>query len=78
MMLNSSGREAGLTPTYSSAQPIAYQNIIVPSVTVTEGDMTLFHPHRAENHEVSMISSDLIIGINQGLGHSGLGRLVPL
>ena len=53
-----------------------YQNIIVPSGTVTEGDL------RYSTRTGRRISSlddlkDLIIGMKQGSGILGLGGLVP-
>ncbi|KLU39741.1 MAG: hypothetical protein AA931_07040 [Peptococcaceae bacterium 1109] len=67
--------EAGLSPAILQ-QLIMYQNIIVPSGTVTEGDL------RYSTRTGRRISSlddlkDLIIGMKQGSGILGLGGLVP-
>lgn len=67
--------EAGLTPAILQ-QLIMYQNIIVPSGTVTEGDIR--YSTRTGRRITSLDDlKDLIIGIKQGSGILGLGGLVP-
>lgn len=67
--------ETGLSPAILQ-QLITYQNIIVPSGTVTEGDM------RYSTRTGKRINSlddlkDLIIGAKQGTGMLGLAGLMP-
>jgi len=67
--------EAGLSPAILQ-QLIQYQNIIVPSGTVVQGDLRY---STRTGRRISSLSDlkDLIIGFKQGSGILGLGGLMP-
>ena len=67
--------EAGLSPAILQ-QLIMYQNIIVPSGTVTDGEMRYSTRTGRRINSLDDLK-DLIIGMKQGSGILGLGGLVP-